>query len=121
MAAGSGPRARSAAARPSSSPCGAPGMEPRADLFRDKFILLVEDNPTDEALTLRALQKHNLQAGVVVMRDGVEALDYLLPAHGNAAQPLPQLILLDLKLPKLDGLEVLRRLRDHERTRLLPV
>jgi two-component system, response regulator len=96
-------------------------MKLRADLFRDKCILLVEDNPKDEELTLRALQKHNLQAGVVVMRDGVEALDYLLPAHGNAAPPLPQLVLLDLKLPKVDGLEVLRRLRGHERTRLLPV
>ena len=96
-------------------------MELRADLFRDKRILLVEDNPKDEALTLRALQKHNLQAAVVVTRDGVEALDYLLPAGDHAAQPLPQLVLLDLKLPKLDGLEVLRRLRGHERTRLLPV
>jgi two-component system, response regulator len=96
-------------------------MELRADLFREKRILLVEDNPRDEALTLRALQKHNLQGAVVVTRDGVDALDYLLPAGGNAAQPLPELVLLDLKLPKLDGLEVLRRLRDHERTRQLPV
>jgi two-component system, response regulator len=97
-------------------------MELRADLFREKRILLVEDNPKDEALTLRALQQHNLQSAVVVMRDGVQALDYLLPAAGgDAAQPLPQLVLLDLKLPKVDGLEVLRRLRDHERTRLLPV
>jgi DNA-binding response OmpR family regulator len=96
-------------------------MELKPDLFRDKRILLVEDNPKDEALTLRALQKHNLTA-VVVMRDGVEALDYLLgPPGGAAQQPLPQLVLLDLKLPKVDGLEVLRRLRDHERTRLLPV
>ncbi|WP_291704081.1 response regulator [Bradyrhizobium sp.] len=96
-------------------------MELRADLFRDKRILLVEDNPRDEALTLRALQKHNLQSAVAVTRDGVEALDYLLPAADHAVQPLPQLVLLDLKLPKLDGLEVLRRLREHERTRLLPV
>jgi CheY-like chemotaxis protein len=96
-------------------------MELRADLFREKRILLVEDNPKDEALTLRALQKHNLQAIVVVTRDGVEALDYLLPSGDRAAQPLPQLVLLDLKLPKLDGLEVLRRLRGHERTRSLPV
>ena len=96
-------------------------MELRADLFREKRILLVEDNPKDEALTIRALQKHNLQAVVIVMRDGVEALDYLLPSGDQAAQPLPQLVLLDLKLPKLDGLEVLRRLRGHERTRLLPV
>jgi two-component system response regulator len=96
-------------------------MELNADPFREKRILLVEDNPKDEALTLRALQKHNLQAAVVVTRDGVEALDYLLPAGSDAVQPLPQLVLLDLKLPKVDGLEVLRRLRDHERTRLLPI
>jgi two-component system response regulator len=96
-------------------------MELRVDLFREKRILLVEDNPKDEALTLRALQKHNLQAIVAVTRDGAEALDYLLPAGDRAAQPLPQLVLLDLKLPKLDGLEVLRRLRGHERTRRLPV
>jgi two-component system response regulator len=96
-------------------------MELRADLLHEKRILLVEDNPKDEALTLRALQKHNLQALVTVMRDGVEAIDYLLPAGDNMVQPLPQLVLLDLKLPKVGGLEVLRRLRGHERTRLLPV
>jgi len=96
-------------------------MELRADLLREKRILLVEDNPKDEALTLRALQKHNLRALVTGMRDGVEALDYLLPAGDNMARPLPQLVLLDLKLPKVGGLEVLRRLRGHERTRLLPV
>jgi two-component system, response regulator len=96
-------------------------MELRADLLRKKRILLVEDNPKDEALTIRALEKHNLQALVTVTRDGVQALDYLLPPDGDAAHPLPQLVLLDLKLPKLDGLEVLRRLRGHERTRLLPV
>ena len=96
-------------------------MDLRVDLFREKRILLVEDNPKDEALTLRALQKHNLRGIVAVTRDGVEALDYLLPAGDQAAQPLPQLVLLDLKLPKLDGLEVLRRLRGHERTRRLPV
>ena len=96
-------------------------MELRADLLREKRILLVEDNPKDEALTLRALQKHNLRALVTVMRDGVEAIDYLLPAGDNMVQPLPQLVLLDLKLPKVGGLEVLRRLRGHERTRLLPV
>jgi CheY-like chemotaxis protein len=96
-------------------------MELRADLLREKRILLVEDNPKDEALTLRALQKHNLRALVTGMRDGVEALDYLLPAGDNMARPLPRLVLLDLKLPKVGGLEVLRRLRGHERTRLLPV
>jgi two-component system response regulator len=87
-------------------------------------ILLVEDNPDDEALTLRALRKANVSNEVVVARDGVEALDYLLSTgrHAEAAaRPTPQVILLDLKLPKVDGLEVLRRLRADERTRLLPV
>jgi two-component system, response regulator len=86
-----------------------------------KVILLVEDNPKDEALTLRALKKSNISNQVVVAHDGAEALDYL---HGNAAAAasgMPQLVLLDLKLPKIDGLEVLRRLRADERTRLLPV
>jgi CheY-like chemotaxis protein len=81
-----------------------------------RIILLVEDNPDDEALTLRAFRKHNLGNDVVVARDGVEALDYLL---GGGA--LPQVVLLDLKLPRVDGLEVLRRLRAEERTRHLPV
>jgi CheY-like chemotaxis protein len=96
-------------------------MNADAAMFRDKRILLVEDNPRDEALTLRALQKHNFQTAVVVTRDGVEALDYLLGSDDDDAKPLPQLVLLDLKLPKVDGLEVLRRIRAHERTRLLPV
>jgi two-component system response regulator len=90
----------------------------------DKIILLVEDNPKDEALTLRALRKSNLLNTVVVARDGVEALDYLFAraAHANrSTSELPQLILLDLKLPKLDGLEVLRAVRLDERTKLLPV
>jgi two-component system response regulator len=90
----------------------------------DKIILLVEDNPDDEKLTLRALQKNKISNEVVVARDGVEALDYLLgngSGGGNNLKPLPQVVLLDLKLPKLDGLEVLRRLRAHERTKLLPV
>lgn len=91
-----------------------------AAMFRDKLILLVEDNPKDEALTLRALRKHNFQSTVVVMRDGAEAIDYLM-GPDEAARPLPQLVLLDLKLPKVDGLEVLRRIRGHERTRTLPV
>lgn len=86
-------------------------------------ILLVEDNSDDEALTLRALRKNNIKNEVVVARDGVEALDYLFGTGAHAGRDLtvmPQVILLDLKLPKVDGLEVLRRLRAHERTRLLP-
>lgn len=89
-----------------------------------KVILLVEDNPDDEALTLRAFKKNNIQNEVVVARDGVEALDYLFGtgAHaGRDTSDLPQLVLLDLKLPKVDGLEVLRRIRADHRTRLLPV
>lgn len=81
-------------------------------------ILLVEDNPDDEALALRALHKNNLANGVHVSRDGEEALDYLF---GDDQQELPQVVLLDLKLPKVDGLEVLRRIRENARTRLLPV
>ncbi len=88
----------------------------------EPIILLVEDNPKDEALTLRALKKSNVLNHVVVMRDGVEALDYLFAddAEGRP-KPLPQLVLLDLKLPRVDGLEVLRRIRSDDRTRLLPV
>ncbi|HEY1271397.1 MAG TPA: response regulator [Terriglobales bacterium] len=88
------------------------------------MILLVEDNPDDEALTLRALQKNKIKNDVVVARDGVEALDYLFGKgafSGRDLSVMPQLILLDLKLPKVDGLEVLRQLRAHEYTRLLPV
>ena len=90
----------------------------------DKIILLVEDNPDDEKLTIRALHKNKISNEVVVARDGLEALDYLLGRGsdaGNHLKPLPQVVLLDLKLPKMDGLEVLRRLRAHERTKLLPV
>ena len=89
-----------------------------------KTILLVEDNPDDEALTLRALRKANVRNDVVVARDGVEALDYLFGdgAHaGRDVSVMPQVVLLDLKLPRIDGLEVLRRLRADERTKLLPV
>ena len=89
-----------------------------------KVILLVEDNPDDEELTLRALKKNHIQNEVVVARDGVEALDYLLGtgAHtGRDLTHLPEVVLLDLKLPKVDGLEVLRRIRAEARTKLLPV
>lgn len=90
----------------------------------NKFILLVEDNPDDEALTLRALKKNNIANEVVVTRDGVEALDFLFcqGAHrGRSPMEKPAVILLDLKLPKVDGLEVLKRLRTDNRTRLYPV
>ena len=89
-----------------------------------KIILLVEDNPDDEALTLRALRKNNILNDVVVARDGVEALDYLFGTGSYAGRDTgnqPQLVLLDLKLPKIDGLEVLRRVRDNETTRTQPV
>lgn len=89
----------------------------------NKVILLVEDNPRDEALTLRALRKSNIVNDVVVARDGVEALEYFFGggADSDEGKIMPQLVLLDLKLPKVDGLEVLRRLRADERTRRLPV
>jgi two-component system response regulator len=89
-----------------------------------KVILLVEDNADDEALTLRAFKRSHVLNTVCVVRDGIEALDFLF-ARGEhadrAVEPLPTLILLDLKLPKLDGLGVLRAIRADERTRLLPV
>lgn len=89
-----------------------------------KTILLVEDNPDDEALTRRALKKNNIGNEVVVAHDGAEALDYLFGTgayEGRDLSCMPHLVLLDLKLPKVDGLEVLRRMRDNQRTRLLPV
>ena len=89
-----------------------------------KFILVVEDNPDDEALTVRALKKSNIVNEVVVARDGVEALDYLFGEGAYAGRDItemPQVVLLDLKLPKLDGLGLLRRLRADARTKLLPV
>jgi two-component system response regulator len=90
----------------------------------DKVILLVEDNADDEELTLRAFRKNNILNPVVVARDGVEALDYLFGTgshSGRDTRVQPQVVLLDLKLPKVDGLEVLRRLRADPRTHLLPV
>lgn len=89
-----------------------------------RTILLVEDNQDDEALTLRALKSHNLANDVVVARDGTQALDYLFrAAEGKAGETaiLPELVLLDIKLPGIDGLEVLRRLRQNPATRRLPV
>ena len=88
----------------------------------DDTILLVEDNPADEALTMRALKKANIANNVVIARDGAEAVDYLTSlGPDGAARKLPQLVLLDLKLPKLDGHEVLKRIRANARTQLLPV
>jgi len=91
---------------------------------QDGVILLVEDNPDDEALTLRALKKNNVANEVVVARDGVEALDYLFGTGAHAGRDrgqMPQVVLLDLNLPRLDGLEVLRRIRSEPTTQLIPV
>ncbi|MBZ0301424.1 MAG: response regulator [Anaerolineae bacterium] len=88
------------------------------------MILLVEDNPDDEVLTLRALKKNNIGNEVIVARDGVEALDFLFGTGiyaGRNIEILPQIVLLDLKLPKVNGLEVLHRIRTEAHTRLLPV
>ena len=92
--------------------------------MEDKVILLVEDNADDELLTLRALKKNNIRNEVIVARDGSEALDYLFATgvhSGRDLSVMPQIILLDLKLPKLDGFEVLNRVRASEITKLLPV
>jgi len=87
-------------------------------------ILLVEDNPDDEALTLRALKKNNIRNEIVVAHDGEEALDFLLGSGPNSERDLtqmPSVVLLDLKLPKVDGLEVLRQMRAEENTKRIPV
>lgn len=93
-------------------------------IIGNKTILLVEDNPDDEALAIRALRRHNISNEIVVAHDGVEALDYLFGTGIFAGRDInlkPTVILLDLKLPRIDGLEVLRRLREDERTKLLPI
>ena len=92
--------------------------------MKEKVILLVEDNPKDEALTLLAMKKSAVANEVAVARDGAEALDYIFGrgAHsGWNSGELPAVVLLDLKLPKVDGLEVLKHIRENERTKLLPV
>ncbi len=93
-------------------------------MLKEKTILLVEDDPNDEALTIRALKKNKIGNHIVVARDGVEALDILFGRgefEGSGLPDLPQLVLLDLKLPKLDGHEVLREIRANQRTAILPV
>jgi CheY-like chemotaxis protein len=91
---------------------------------KDKIILLVEDNPDDVQLTLRSLRKNNILNEVIVARDGVEALDFLFGRgaySGRDLDCLPVVVLLDIKLPKIDGIEVLRMIRQDERTKFLPV
>ena len=93
-------------------------------MIPEKAILLVEDNPNDEELTLRALRKNHVRNEVIVARDGAEALDYLFGTGAHAGRDtsrLPEVVLLDVNLPKLDGLEVLQRIRKDPRTRWLPV
>jgi len=92
--------------------------------MHDRVIVLVEDNANDEELTLRAFRKSNIANRIVVVRDGAEALDYFFARglHANRLMSeVPQLVLLDLKLPKVDGLDVLRELRADDRTRLIPI
>src|SRR5437879_12094017 len=120
MVAACGRRGRWGAGRRSTSPCDArTGRHP----MTDRAILLVEDNPDDEALTLRAFKKHNITNEVVVAHDGAEALEYLFATGryaGRDLEVMPQLILLDLKLPKVDGLEVLPPRRADDRPRPVP-
>lgn len=90
----------------------------------EKYILLVEDNPDDVALTQRALKRNKIANTIVVAEDGVEALDYLFCRGPHAAREpehLPEVVLLDLKLPRLNGLQVLQQIRENPRTRILPV
>jgi two-component system, response regulator len=106
--------------------CGATFLFPsvQGGHMTERVILLVEDNRDDEALTLRAIEKNKIRNEVVVARDGVEALDYLFgrgPHEGRDTSVLPQIVLLDLKLPRVDGLDVLRAIRADDRTKRLPV
>jgi CheY-like chemotaxis protein len=90
----------------------------------ERLILLVEDNPDDEELTVRALRRHDMADEIVVVRDGVEAIDFLLGKGAYAGRDTgirPQVMLLDLKLPRLDGIEVLKLIRSNDKTKLLPV
>lgn len=99
-------------------------ITPVGDDPDDKIILMVEDNPDDEALILRALRRNRITNQIVVAHDGVEALDYLFGTGTHAGRDvrlMPQVVLLDLKLPKVDGLQVLRQIRADQRTKLLPV
>src|SRR5215216_4368376 len=92
--------------------------------MENKMILLVEDNADEELFVLRALKKNGIENRVSVVRDGEEALDFLFCANAHAERDpndIPQLVLLDIKLPKIDGLEVLRRIRAEKRTSLVPV
>lgn len=92
--------------------------------MKEKIILLVEDNPDDVELTIRAFKKNNIANKIVVAKDGVEALDYLFctgPYTGRDKKDMPVVVLLDLKLPRVDGMEVLKRIRGHETAKLIPV
>lgn len=92
--------------------------------MNQKTILLVEDNPDDEELTIRSLRKANISNEIVVARDGVEALEYLIPEQADTGpfkDCLPAVVLLDLKLPKLNGIDVLKEIRSNPRTKLIPI
>lgn len=92
-----------------------------ATMAVEKEILLVEDNPDEETLTLRALRSHKLRASIAVAHDGVEALDYFFTGESQESLPASRFVILDLKLPRVDGFDVIARLRAEERTRLMPV